>query len=168
ARVKHGATSASIRRPRGRPAVAHRKRAVMSRWICIASVSALLFAFAGTAGAQEATVLQALTREGRMSRSDARELARRVHDRLLENARRGPDRYDPLRQRLGVVLFGGPGSNRAEYDERLRQVVERLGEGLTRQNLEALFALGDGAALRCAELFEIAMPQCDALIAAAS
>ena len=133
--------------------------------VLLAMTASLL---AGSASAQDAAVIQGLTREGRMERGEARELARRVHDRLIENARRGGGEYDPLRQHLGVALFGGPGRSRAEYNERLLQVVERLGEGLTQANLQALFAPSEGGALRCAELFGVAMTQCDALAAVAS
>ena len=91
-----------------------------------------------------------------------------MHARLVENGQRGGDRYDALRQALGTAMFGGPGSNRAEYDERLRQVIDRLREGLTRANLQALFSPGEGVALRCAELFQIPIAACDALMATAS
>lgn len=143
---------------------------VIARAACRLAALSLVVAvsLAGPASAQDAAIVQGLTREGRMERGDARELARRVHDHLIANARRGGGEYDPLRQHLGVALFGGPGRSRAEYNERLLQVIERLGEGLTQANLQALFAPSDEAPLRCAELFGVSMSQCDALIAAAS
>ncbi len=118
--------------------------------------------------AQAPSVMTRLSRHGRMSRDAARELASTIHTRMIDNAASGGNRYDPMRQAVGGVMFDGPGANRAEYETRLRAVIGRLTQGLTEQNLEALFAPSDGAALRCAHAFEVTMAQCDALIAAAS
>lgn len=143
----------------------------MSRSILIAGAVAsiaLVLCVGSVARAQEAAVVADLTRIGRMTRPEARDIAGRVHARLVENGQRAGTQYDPLRQALGTAMFGGPGSNRAEYDERLRQVIERLRQGLTRANLQALFGPGEGVALRCAELFGVPIAACDALSATAS
>ena len=126
-----------------------------------------MFASTGFASAQAPAVVSRLTRFGRMDRRTAQATARAVHEQLVANGRQGPSGYDPLRQILGGVLFGGPGQTRAEYDQRLHQVVERLSRGLTEETLEAYFRSGDGVGARCARLFSIPMPQCDALVAAA-
>jgi tetratricopeptide (TPR) repeat protein len=139
----------------------------MARWIGVALVLASVGLGLPRASAQQ-QVASSLARYGRMSAGDAQGLARRVHERLVANARQRGDRYDPVRQALGMALFGGPGRTRAEYDQRLRQVLARLADGLSQENLAVLFAPGDGAAMRCAELFEVPMAACDALIAAAS
>jgi Flp pilus assembly protein TadD len=130
---------------------------------------AIVVSFAPLAAhAQDADVVARIQRHGRVPRALARDIARRVHQRLIDNGRQGGDRYDPLRQLLGRALFGGPGNTRAEYDMRLSQVVDQMSRGLTDRTLDAFFGGGDGTALQCAELFSMAMGECDALIAAAA
>lgn len=136
--------------------------------VVLTATLVLACSLGSVARAQDAAVVADLTRYGRMSRQEARDVAARVHARMVENGRRGGTAYDPMRQALGVALFGGPGSNRAEYDERLRQVLERLRQGLTPSNLNSFFAPGQGVALRCAELFAVPIAACDAMTAAVS
>lgn len=129
-------------------------------------LAALVVAAPSVASAQASAAVARIQRFGRADRPAARRIARRVHERLTANAARGGGRYDPLRQALGAALFGGPGRTRAEYDARLREVLARMGRGLTEDNLTLLF--GGGDALQCARLFELSMPDCDALAAAAA
>ena len=131
-------------------------------------LSAPLLLLAAVASAQPAPVVQRLARFGRMERGEARALAQTIHEQLTQNAARGGDRYDAIRQVLGQAMYGGPGSSRSEYDQRLQGVIARLGQGLTEQNLVALFGPTEGAGLRCARTFSVPMGQCDALVAAAA
>lgn len=135
---------------------------------CLALLCALPSAAPSVGHAQSAGVVRRLVSQGRMERPMARAVAQRLHEVLLENARAGGDRYDPLRQRLGARMFGGPGATRAEYDARLRQVVERLGRGLTDENLDDLFSGGEEPALFCARVTGLPMGDCDAVVAAAT
>ncbi|HJL16046.1 MAG TPA: hypothetical protein RMH99_10330, partial [Sandaracinaceae bacterium LLY-WYZ-13_1] len=138
------------------------RRGTLEALIVILSVAAS----PAVASAQPAGPVQRLQQYGGTNAATARRIARHVHERMTRNAARGGDRYDPLRQALGAALFGGPGRNRAEYDARLREVLARLGRGLTDENLTALF--GGQDALACTRLFGLSMQDCDSLGAAAA
>lgn len=132
---------------------------------------------AGALGASSASAQRAddeavarLARFGRMMQDDASDIVSAVSAQLVGNARRGGDEYDRMRQMLGVHLFrgpnGGPGRTRAEYRERLAQVLGTMSRGLSVPLMEAYFT-GDDYATICTEDFGLMMSACDALHAAA-
>ncbi|MEM9189591.1 MAG: tetratricopeptide repeat protein [Myxococcota bacterium] len=109
-----------------------------------------------------------LTEFGRMSSTDARRVVRAVNTRLQENAERGGERYDRLRQAVGRTMFDGAGSTREIYEQRLQQVFDRMRRGMDEQILEALFPSRENAAVLCANDYDVTMADCDALVAAAA
>ena len=136
----------------------------------------LLSAFALTvvstsASAQDSAVVQRLVEQGQMSRDTARGVVRGVNGIMAANAQRGGDAYDDLRQKVNRSLFGasaGPGQGRAEYEQRLGQVLARMRAGLDLPTLQVLFAGGRNSSVRCAHQWGITMGECDGLIAAAT
>ncbi len=136
------------------------------RFGALACLASLLFG--SSALAQDRAVLERLQRYGRMPPPEASRLVRQVGSTLSENAGRGGLEYDRLRQSVGRSMFDGPGDTREEYEARLEQVLARLRDGLTEQNLEALFAPRANAAVLCANDFPVTIADCDALVAAAS
>lgn len=132
-----------------------------------------LFAFvpAPSADAQDSGVVQRLVTQGKMPQPAARALVRKIDAHMAENARQGGESYDNLRQATNRALFGaqaGPGSNRAEYNQRLQQVMQRLRSGLDLATLQVYFSGGRNAAVMCAHRWGVTIGECDALIAAAT
>lgn len=124
-----------------------------------------------TANAQDAGVVQRLMTQGKMPQPAARALIRKIDARMAENASRGGESYDNLRQATNRALFGaqaGPGSSRAEYNQRLQQVMQRLRSGLDLATLQVYFSGGRNAAVMCAHRWGVTIGECDALIAAAT
>lgn len=129
----------------------------------------VLSAFAaGPAAAQDRAVVARLVEFGRMPNADARRVARTVGDGLRANADRGGLEYDRIRQAVGRSMFDGPGRTREEFESRLAQVLERMRRGLDEPILQALFPNRENVAVLCANDFEVTMPDCDSLVAAAS
>lgn len=130
-----------------------------------------LTALSNSASAQDAAVVQRLVEQGQMSRDTARGVVRGVNQIMAANAQRGGETYDDLRQKVNRALFGasaGPGQGRAEYEQRLGQVLARMRAGLDLPTLQVLFAGGRNASVRCAHQWGITMGECDGLIAAAT
>lgn len=133
-----------------------------------------LVAFSWTtslASAQDTAVVQRLMQHGQMPRDDARALLRKIDAQMEANAEAGGDRYDDLRQQTNTALFGaqaGPGQGRAEYDQRLAQVFDRLRSGLDLATLQVYFRRRSNASVLCANEWGVTMGECDALIAAAT
>ncbi len=144
-----------------------------SLFLRLASLSLVSFLFVAqpVAGAQDSGVVQRLVTQGKMPQPAARALVRKIDARMGQNASRGGDSYDSLRQATNRALFGaqaGPGSNRAEYDQRLQQVMQRLRAGLDLATLQVYFSGGRNAAVMCAHRWGVTIGECDALIAAAT
>jgi tetratricopeptide (TPR) repeat protein len=134
-----------------------------------AGIFGILLAAASTpAAAQDRAVVARLTEFGRMPSGDARRVARTVGDGLRANADRGGLEYDRIRQAVGRSMFDGPGRTRPEFESRLEQVLERMRHGLDEQLLGALFPNRENVAVLCANDFEVSMPDCDSLVAAAA
>lgn len=138
----------------------------------LALTSSLLMGLPPTgASAQDAEVSRRLVEFGRMSPSDARDLSRAISSVLQANAERGGESYDSLRQKVNSAIFGtagGPGQNRAEYDQRMAMVLERMRGGLDAAMLPVLFPNTRNSAVMCSNTFGVTMGECDALVAAAS
>lgn len=133
--------------------------------------SLLASAVPAASEAQDPAVLARLQRHGRMDESTARRTVRRVNEFMAENAARGGEEYDDLRQATNRALFGpsaGPGRTRADFDQRLSAVIDRLSTGLNLPTLQAFFPARRNGAVLCAAEFGLTMPECDALISAAT
>lgn len=136
--------------------------------VALAAVALALVAVAAPVEAQSSSAVRAIQRYGQTNRRTAQRIGRSVHEVLVANGRRGGTEYDPVRQILGTAMYGGPGASRSEYDQRMAGVLDALRSGLTDTTLRAFFTPGNGVALRCATLFRVPMPSCDALISAAA
>lgn len=123
------------------------------------------------ASAQHPEVINRLQEYARMTPQQAVATARNVSAVLSENARRGGDQYDGMRQSVNSAVFGaqaGPGATREEYDRRLAYVISRMAAGLDPEILRALFVPAPNAALMCTNDYGLTIGQCDALLAAGS
>ncbi len=146
-------------------------RPLLPLFASLALVSFLSPVAAPVAEAQDAGVVQRLVNQGKMPQAAARALVRKIDARMADNAREGGDSYDNLRQATNRALFGaqaGPGANRAEYTQRLQQVLQRLRSGLDLATLQVYFSAGRNAAVMCAHRWNVTIGECDALIAAAT
>ena len=132
--------------------------------------SLVSFAVAPTSEAQDPAVLARLQRHGRMDARTARRTVTQVNQFMAENAAQGGENYDDLRQATNRALFGaaGPGRTRAEFDQRLAAVLDRLRQGLDLATLQVFFPARRNGAVLCAAEFGLTMPECDALISAAT
>ncbi|MBW2462762.1 MAG: tetratricopeptide repeat protein [Deltaproteobacteria bacterium] len=135
--------------------------------LCCALLSPL-FSGAAPASAQDRAVAERLVEFGRMPNRDARQLVRTISRALRDNARAGGDGYDRTRTAIGRAILDGPGADHEEYEQRLRQVLARMGRGLDEELLEALFRPRPNASVLCATDLEVSITECDALIGAAS
>lgn len=143
---------------------------ITTRILTLLSALALV-AVSTSASAQDAAVVQRLVEQGQMPREVARAVVSRVNSTMEANAQRGGETYDDLRQKVNRALFGasaGPGQGRAEYEQRLGQVLARMRAGLDLPTLQVLFAGGRNASVRCAHQWGLSMGECDGLIAAAT
>ena len=140
-------------------------------WFGVSLALALYTLNPASSFAQDSGVVQRLVAQGKMPQADARALVRKIDAQMADNARGGGDGYDTLRQETNRALFGaqaGPGANRAEYSQRLEQVVQRLRSGLDLSTLQVYFAAGRNAAVMCSNRWGVTIGECDALIAAAT
>jgi tetratricopeptide (TPR) repeat protein len=120
------------------------------------------------ASADDGGVVARLAEFGRMPPSEAAKIVSAVNRGLAENAARGGFKYDRVRERVGRTMFSDPGKSRAEYQERLGQVLGRMRSGLDVQTLESIFPRRAETTMECVTDFPLTMVACDALVAAAS
>ena len=149
----------------------NRSHARLATSFILASLLSFTLADSSAAAAQDSSVVQRLVNQGKMPNDAARALVRKIDAQMAENAQRGGDDYDRLRRSTNRALFGaqaGPGANRAEYQQRMQQVLERLRGGLDLATLQVYFSNGRNAAVMCSHRWGVTIGECDALIAAAT
>ena len=146
-------------------------QSVAMRLLLAVSLALSLVVPTSAAKAQDVAVVQRLTAQGKMPREDARSLVRSIDQVLEANANSGEESYDAIRQATNRAMFGanaGAGGSRAEYMQRLDQVLTRMREGLNVEMLQVLFTRRQNASVMCAHRWGVSIGECDALLAAAT